>query len=193
MIEQKKKVRKIIIDKRSFLSEEEVKLNSQNIIEKILSLKEFKKSFSIMCYIDFKKEVETREFIRICLDKKKRVSVPVIVSADNGLKMMIASEITSIEDDLEQNKFGIFEPKKEIIKEVKPDEIDLIIVPGLAFDVFKNRLGYGGGFYDRFLENTGLDCLKVGIAYDFQIIDKVPVEEYDKKMNNIITENRIIT
>lgn len=192
MSEQKKQIRKEFLDKRALLREEEIKEKSIKITEKLLDLKEFNQCSSVMCYIDFKNEPATRDFIRTCLNKNIRVSVPVIINTVGRLKKIIASEILSIDNDLKQNSFGILEPLAEKIKEVEPCVIDLIIVPGLAFDVQKNRLGYGAGFYDRFLENTRADCTKIGVAFDFQIINSVPIEEYDKKMSSIITENRII-
>jgi 5-formyltetrahydrofolate cyclo-ligase len=192
MILEKNNIRKTILNKRALLSEAEVEENSRKIIESIYKTDEFISASCIMCYVDFKKEVKTEDFIKLCLSMGKRVAVPVIIKDSVNFKTIIASEIYSFGNDMERNSFGILEPKKEALREVDPSQIDLMIVPGLAFDIYKNRLGFGAGFYDKFLENTKKDCYKLAVAYEMQIIEKVPTEEHDKVMDSIITEKRII-
>jgi 5-formyltetrahydrofolate cyclo-ligase len=88
--------------------------------------------------------------------------------------------------------FGILEPRKESARIFNPEEIDLVIVPGVAFDEHRNRIGFGAGFYDRFLESVRPSCAKIGIAFEFQIYDEVPVEEHDIPLDLVITEKRTI-
>ena len=75
---------------------------------------------------------------------------------------------------------------------VSPDLIDVVIVPGCAFDLHRNRMGYGAGYYDRFLKLISDNCLKVGVAFDFQVMDEIPCDELDIPMDIIITEDKII-
>ena len=84
------------------------------------------------------------------------------------------------------------EPKKKFFRPVSPEDIDLVIVPGIAFDRSGERIGYGMGFYDRFLKKIRKDTSSIGLAYEFQIVDDIPSEETDVKVNKIITEKRVI-
>ena len=93
-------------------------------------------------------------------------------------------------DELEPGYYGILTPKKEFIRYIDPKEIDLIIVPGAAFDRQGYRVGFGGGYYDRFL--TDLNCMKISIAFGLQIVDKVPREGHDLPVDMIITEKETI-
>lgn len=97
-----------------------------------------------------------------------------------------------MDSDLEKGVLGLLEPKKECKRLLNPEDIDLIVVPGIAFDILKNRIGYGAGYYDRFLKTTREDCLKVGVAFELQILDKINTQEHDVPLNAIITEKRVI-
>ncbi|MDP4107760.1 MAG: 5-formyltetrahydrofolate cyclo-ligase, partial [Bacillota bacterium] len=82
--------------------------------------------------------------------------------------------------------------KAEKIRKIQPSKIDLVVVPGVAFDIRRNRIGYGGGYYDRFLKKTSFACFKVGLAFEAQIADEVPIDRYDVPLHMVITENAII-
>ena len=97
-------------------------------------------------------------------------------------------KINSLED-LEENKMGILEPKDNFNK--KPDKIDLMILPGLAFHLNGGRIGYGGRYYDRYLMDRN-EVLKISLCYEVQIIDKIPMEEHDIEYDYLITENRAL-
>ena len=101
---------------------------------------------------------------------------------------MIATKIDSLEN-LVTGKFGIRSVKDPI--KIDPSQIDLIIVPGAGFDRLGNRLGLGGGFYDRFLQKTPR-ALKIALAFQFQIVDKIPVESHDQKIDAIVTSEGVI-
>lgn len=188
--ELKKSLREAVLNKRNQLEKEEVRNKSSLIIDKIYSLPQFSSAGIILCYLDFRNEVQTRRFINSCLKSGKRIAVPLITQL-NGSKTMHACEIINITEDLRTGYYGILEPVKD--RPVPADSIDLAIIPGVAFDKSLNRLGFGKGFYDRFLPNLKKQCLKIGIAFEIQIADFVPVSEYDIKMDMIITEKRIIT
>jgi 5-formyltetrahydrofolate cyclo-ligase len=104
---------------------------------------------------------------------------------------MDAVQITGLDKDLVKNGFGILEPRKEA-EPADIRKIDLILVPGVAFDRLGNRLGHGKGFYDRFLESCN-NAYTIGIAYDFQVFNNIPCELHDKKMDAITTESGVLT
>lgn len=192
MTMEKEELRKEILKKRMNLSDKEVSDKSLKITDSIINLKEYKKSLLIMCYVDFKKEVSTKVLIKQALLTKKRISVPLITGSLGVKNSMIASEILCFEKDLEVGKYGIYEPKSECIKQIEPKEIDFVIVPGVAFDLKRNRIGYGAGYYDRFLRLLRPDCLKVGVAFEEQLIKEVPINEFDVALDMLITNQRII-
>ena len=143
---------------------------------------------TIMAYVDMPKEVKTDIIINTLLNMGKDVAVPVCVPASYEL---IASKILSL-DELKSGHYGILEPKKEYLRPMAPDTFDVILVPGSAFDVYGNRIGHGKGYYDRFLSKVPQETLKIGLAFDYQILPRLPVEHYDIPVNCIITERGII-
>lgn len=184
----KQKLKSEIFEKRKSLSKEEVNLRSEKIKERLYSLAEFKKSKNILTYISFKNEVDTINIIRgLLIKKEKNVLVPYV----DKDKLIQISRINSF-DDLEPKTFGILEPKEDKIKNFDINELDLVIVPGIAFDKNGHRIGYGYGYYDRLLGKLGKNTTKIGLCYDFQLIDKIPEEKHDVPMDIVITEERVI-
>ena len=174
-------IRKAILEKRSKVSVKEVKSLSQKIRTSLFSLKEYKSAKAVMFYVSFNKEVSTREMIKEAL-KTKTVIVPKCVKNE-----IAPYAIKSIEE-LKKGTLGILEPKT---KNIFPKEkIDLIIVPGIAFDKRGFRIGYGKGYYDRFLKN--LKAKKIALAFEFQVIKKVPENEKDVPVDMVVTEKRIV-
>jgi len=159
--------------KRNSLGWAEISHYSKNICDKVQGLTEFQNAKRVMIYLPFRNEVDTGYLI----SSDKQYALPVI---DNDRLL-----ICEYSQDLIKNKYGIFEPRDR--KEVP---VDLIIIPGLAFDMARNRLGYGKGHYDRLLSEMKVPT--VALAYDFQIVDQLPAEEHDIKMDKIVTEKRII-
>jgi 5-formyltetrahydrofolate cyclo-ligase len=188
----KKQIRQEILRLRSSLSDEEVADKSKEIFRKLLEMEIYLNSKIIMCYMDFRNEVATREFIKTSFLKGKRIILPLIDKDGKDKKNIIPCEIKDLDSDLEKGVLGILEPKKECKRLLNPEDIDLIVVPGIAFDILKNRIGYGAGYYDRFLKTTREDCLKVGVAFELQILDKINTQEHDVPLNAIITEKRVI-
>ena len=92
-------------------------------------------------------------------------------------------------DDLKRNEYAILEPKERIINNKK---IDVIILPGSVFDINGNRIGYGKGYYDKYIKSLNYNPLKIGVCYDFQLLDTIPTETHDVKMDIILTESRNI-
>lgn len=128
------------------------------------------KSMVVHCYLPFEEEINIRPLIQKLLDENKRVICPKTLPKGQ----LSHHELLAL-DQIEEGLFSTFHPKTERSYE---GEIDYIIVPGLAFDEKGNRIGYGGGYYDRFLKKQGKSH-KVGLAYPFQIIDNLPIESFD--------------
>jgi 5-formyltetrahydrofolate cyclo-ligase len=100
---------------------------------------------------------------------------------------MRALKINSL-NNLKVSDYGVLEPEDNS-EEVFAKDMNLAIIPGLVFDLKGGRIGYGGGFYDRFFSNTNIDITKIALAYQFQILEELPLEDHDVSINNIITEN----
>ena len=181
----KEELRKEIKEKRRNISKEEQRKKSKEIKEKLFGLREYKNAKTVLFYVSYDGEVFTHDMIKEALNEKK-VVVPISNKDDHSL---ILSELISF-GDLEESSYGILEPKKEKIKEISIDEIDLIIVPGVAFDPKGNRLGHGKGYYDKLLNKT--KTTSVGLCFEFQLVEKIPTESNDKPVDIIITEKRII-
>jgi 5-formyltetrahydrofolate cyclo-ligase len=167
---------------RQNLSKEIINEKSRKIIESLVSLKEYDDALIVMPYISLNIEVDTRKFIKSELIKGKSIVVPFIEGSN--------IQISKLKDfsDLNEGKFGVLEPMK---KEKYDGKIDLVIVPGVAFDLHGGRIGFGKGYYDKFLDRFK-DSLRIALAFEEQIVDNVPVEEHDQPVDMIITEKRVI-
>lgn len=185
----KKSLRQELLQIRSDLTELAVKEYSQHITERVLSLLEYQKASTIMLYLDFRNEVRTEEIIQQALAQGKRVVVPI---TDTKNVRLIPSELRHYPEDLAQGTWGILEPKPECIRPIKPQEIDLVLVPGVGFDRRGNRLGYGGGFYDRFIPLLSPAVKLVALAFEVQLREQVYAQEHDQLMDFVITENETI-
>jgi len=192
MRDQKHIIRKEILRAREALSSAEIERKSTAIIRRLAATKEFLKSGLVMCYMDFRNEVRTAELIKECLAAGKRTAFPLVLDTEGSRREMAAYEVRDVEREMEPGTWGILEPKRNVAREVSPEEIDLVVVPGVVFDLRRYRIGYGAGYYDRFLRRARKDCFKIGIAFELQIVDRVPVEEHDMQLDMIITEDRII-
>lgn len=185
----KTELKEKIFEKRNVLSKEAVKEKSSRIRESVCLLKEFKNSKNILFYVSFNNEVDTHEIIKELLkNNQKRIIIPFVQ------KNKIILQLSELEDfnDLEPKTFGILEPKDDKIKKFDPGNVELVIVPGIAFDRRGHRIGYGLGHYDRFLAGLKKKTKKIALAFDFQIIDKIPEEEHDIAMDIIVTNKEVI-
>lgn len=178
--EEKRILRAEILEKRKNLSEEYIKISDKKICEEVLKLSELRRAETVFCYVSTPEEIDTQELIRKLLKNGKRVAVPRC----EGKGLMRAYEIKSLEE-LQSGAFGIMEPKEECPL-VAPSEIDMAVIPCLACSKDGKRLGYGGGFYDRYLENTKFD--RVILCREKQLLSEIPTDKWDQPMNIIITE-----
>lgn len=162
---------------------------SNSIKEYLLELIFKEKPKAIMLYQDFRQEVMTQAIIEELLKKDFTVLLPKTLVKE---KSLIPYRITDPSKDLIQGAYGIWEPNSERATEFSASQIDMVVIPGVAFDEKGNRLGYGGGFYDRFLPSLKCDALKVALAFELQIVPKVYPQEHDCLMDVILTEKRKI-
>lgn len=183
---KKSELRKKILKEREQLDSQTWQSKSDLIIEKVHELEEFRKAHFIHVYVSMneRKEVSTDPLVEELLASDKNLVVPVTNFEDGTL---IHSLLTD-KNDLKQNKWGVKEP--EIIKEIDVKKLDMIIIPMAAADRYGNRLGYGKGFYDRFLSES--NAFKAGLVFSDFIFSEIPTESFDEKLDAIITENEVI-
>lgn len=174
------------MEKRNLLGHRIIIDKSRLIQQKLFSLPEFLKAKTVMFYISFGSEVDTIEMINSALKSSKTVCVPV---SDFELNEMKAVELNAFEE-LSPNDKGILEPSKGTASEIDSSRIDLIIVPGIAFDEKGNRLGFGAGFYDKFTANCNAKL--IALAFEEQIEKEIPSLCHDQKVHKIITETKVI-
>lgn len=167
------------------LSKNNVHERSQAIVETLLTVPAFFRADTIHTYISSKNnEVDTHDLIRLLLKQKKRVVVPV---ADKATRTLRHSELLSL-SELVGGPYGILEPR--MVRPVPISELQVILVPALAVDRSGNRLGYGAGFYDRFL--AGVPVPTIVPAYDFQLVPAVPTESTDIPVHYVVTEEEVV-
>ena len=177
-------VRKEIRGKAKSYSELEKSRKSGIIKTRLFNEEVFKKAKVVMFYVSLKDEVDTLSMIDETLKAGKRVCVPVVLKKE---KRLMVSEVKDRVDDLESGHFGIYEPKRDRVKEVPLEDIDLVIVPGVAFDDSNARLGRGAGYYDAFLCRLPKKTKTIGLAFDFQIVKSLPKTPRDIPVQKIIT------
>ena len=182
----KKRIRQTVLTRRQALSPSAVEQKSRVIQERVGALSEYISARILHSYVSSKdNEVDTHHLIQEALSQGKRVVVPVTEFAARVLRHV---EIQSLEQ-LRPTRWGLLEPQGDDLQQVDISDIDLVLVPGLAFDRTGCRIGFGGGFYDRFLAEV--KAPKIGLAYDLQIMDHIPSESCDVKMDKIVTERQI--
>ncbi len=157
-----------------------------NITPHIFGIDIYKNASAVFSFVSCGTEIGTRHFIETALRDNKIVAVPLM--RDKG--EMVFIKIGSLAE-LEPNRYGIPEPKYDTDKILTPNKGTLIAVPGLAFDKNGYRLGYGGGYYDRYLKGKEY-MAALGFCYEKQITDSLPYDEYDIAVDGIATERRII-
>ncbi|OIO76045.1 MAG: 5-formyltetrahydrofolate cyclo-ligase [Elusimicrobia bacterium CG1_02_37_114] len=161
---------------------EDLNVKSKQIFKNVEKELCFTESKVVMLFWSMADEVNTHEFIQKW-HTQKTILLPVIQNDILEIK-----KFTGIENMFMESRFGIFQPAGDTYENLH--EIDLIIVPGQAFDYQKNRIGRGKGYYDKLLERNNFT--KAGICFDFQIVDKVPTENFDIKMDLVISEEVVI-
>lgn len=183
-------LRKKILTKRNRLTAEEIETKSLAIQQRLLALEQIRNRQSIFVYVSFRSEVATLSLIDTLIDMGKSVIVPITRVRE---KRLDAIHITNRLTDLEPGYCDIPEPIEElcISRKIAPEEIETILLPGSVFDMRGGRFGYGGGYYDRFLDKVPT-ATRIGLAFDLQIIEKAPLQEHDQLLDFVVTESRVI-
>lgn len=185
--EKKKELRREIRRARAAHSDEEIHKMSLDVLSLLLETQEFQDAEVIYAYMDCKHEVETSDIIRASWKAGKRVAVPRVKGEEMNFFF-----IRSLEEDVEEGYFGIREPyEKNSAADGEEEENILMLMPGVAFDESRHRIGYGGGFYDRYLERHP-KLKTAALAFEFQVKDEVPFEKFDILPDKVVTERRII-
>ncbi len=176
---EKQEIRQIYLAKR--LAVENKTEKSQSIMNKIIAMPSFRKAKTIAVYASLPFEVDTQRLIIEAWAQHKRVVFPKVEGSD-----MSFYQVTSFEELFPNGPFGIREPTSSPKRLVKKTEIDLIIVPGICFDQKKYRVGYGKGFYDRYLK--GCPAYKIGVCFEEQrYAGNIPVSAYDVAMDLVVS------
>jgi len=186
----KEEIRRSIFKKRLSLSKDDIRNKSRQVFLNLAGTVEYRNSQNIMFYVATRSEAQTEEMIKASLKMGKRIFVPIILPECINLA---PSKIFDFDTELEKGKKGIFEPKKEYYRLFPPEKIDLIIIPGVSFDLSGNRIGRGFGYYDNFLRKVRPSAKIIALAFEIQIVKKIPNDKNDIPVHKIITEKRIIT
>ena len=182
-------LRKTIIQKREELGNLKKNEKSIAIAQRLFAMDEFKKSKSVFCFLSTSFEVQTEGIIRESLRLGKQVLVPLLDSGEENLR---AARIPSMDIDFVIGEYGVRQPAPEFRDIVPFSNIDFVVVPGLAFDNFGNRIGYGGGCYDKFFKKITRDVSRVAVSYDFQLFNLVPHSDLDEPVHFLITETKAL-
>ncbi len=184
----KRAIRKEVLKKRDEISPDIKSVKNALIKERLFSLPEFINAKTVFFYASFRSEVETLSMIRESLKMGKRV---VLSRVDKKRHRLMLYEIKDI-SELSPGYMGIPEPSLSGERLVSLDDIKLVIIPGAAFDCSGNRLGYGAGYYDILLSEGKKKIPIIALAYEEQLVDKVPSETHDVKVDMIVTDKRVI-
>ncbi|MBM4071089.1 MAG: 5-formyltetrahydrofolate cyclo-ligase [Planctomycetes bacterium] len=162
---------------------------SRRICQTFMSLPEYRAADTVMFYVDVRSEVRTRDSLPDALASGKRIVVPYCV--DKELELFLLSDMA----ELAIGMYKILEPRKELRdlpdKKVKPEQLDLVMVPGVAFDRGGGRMGHGFGYYDKLLQHARPDAPLVALAFECQLFPAIPTQDHDVYMDKIITEQAV--
>ncbi len=187
--DERQRLRKQILGARDLLSASERHEKSSSAMQHFWNFPEMKHWSTLFIYVNFRSELETLELIGRCLSQGKRVAVPLV---DASTVSMIPLLIEDPEKDLVPGYYGIPEPDPQKSLRISAREIDAAVIPGSVFDIHGGRLGYGGGYYDRFLVNDAPQAKRIGLAFEMQVVESVPVQPHDQPLDILVTEKRIV-
>jgi 5-formyltetrahydrofolate cyclo-ligase len=185
MKERKEKLRQEIKNVRQNLTEAERNKKNETIQTALAQIPEFKAAKTVLAYVSTPEEVDTHNLIKGQIGKKKIV-IPCVVPSENSLRL---SQLNHW-NDLTPGAYNILELPPEKQDLINETQIDLIIVPGIAFDSQGNRIGYGKGYYDRLLKR--INAPTIALAYDCQIVKNISPEDHDHPIDTILTETRVL-
>ncbi|MBI4394598.1 MAG: 5-formyltetrahydrofolate cyclo-ligase [Candidatus Omnitrophica bacterium] len=184
IVQDKEKFRQAVLAQLKCQSQDLRRRRSDLILEKLKRRSEFRKSLVTMFYVSTSDEVDTKSLLLEMLREGKEVVVPYI---DRKIDSLIAVQIQNAEEDLRPGTYGILEPRHDLVRPFDLNRLDLVLVPGIAFDRRGHRLGRGKGYYDRFLKMLPSHVKCFGLAFDFQVFKSVPTEDWDISVDRVIT------
>ncbi len=182
--EEKKRLRKAMKAERLALAKDDWQGRSARIVENVLALEKVQRARVVHAFIpdEHRHEVNLIPLLEWIMSNQKKLLVPVVEGNE-----LISVELTSFHH-LEKNSFGVREPVMRVSSSLE-SEIDLVLVPLLAVDAKGNRLGYGKGYYDRFFKRLNSQAFKLGVAFEFQVLNHVPATESDVRLDAVVTES----
>ncbi|MFQ5969243.1 MAG: 5-formyltetrahydrofolate cyclo-ligase [Nitrososphaerales archaeon] len=183
MYSSKKALRETMLKTRDSFSKKILDKMSEMIQDRVLNMNEFVGAKTVAAYCSIGSEVKTSKILTMVLQMKKKLALPKV----NDDTEIVLVAVQNLQNELEVGNYNIMEPKNHC---VKINKIDLVLVPGIAWDEHGHRLGYSKGYYDRYL--AGQQTTSVGLAYDFQLLEDIPHGKNDFRVNLIVTEKRII-
>ena len=182
--EEKKGLRKAVRAKLEALSAIDKACAARQVMEKLSQLDQWKRADIVFAFVSMPDEIDTIHILRTALEAGKKVVLPKVAGEN-----LIFYEISNLEQDIAPGAFGILEPVPGL-RQVRPEDLTglscVVLVPGVAFDKENFRLGRGKGFYDRFFASAGNSVYKIGIGYSFQLVEEVPREPHDQKLDAVI-------
>lgn len=187
LITKKKKLRREMIAQRVQLTPECQQEEAARMCRKIVDHLAFKQSKTILFYMPFRGEADVRPAIEAAWKQGKRVALPRVDKGEKNMTLWLIDNFLQ----LEKGAYGILEPKKREVAGITPAELDLVIVPGVAFDLDGYRIGYGGGYYDRFFAKWR-SVVRLGVGYSFQVVPTVYPEDHDQPLHGLITSEQVI-
>lgn len=184
-------LRKKILLRRDALTPAEQHIHGLKIMDYIVKMEQFQSADTIFMYVSFRSEVQTIPLIKYILKCGKKLVLPVTLLEKKDLLPVV---ITDPERELAPGYCSIPEPMESIRKKqsLAPDTIDLIFLPGSVFDERGGRMGYGGGFYDRFVSQRAPQALRIGLAHEVQMVQEAPLQCHDELLDYIVTEERLV-
>jgi 5-formyltetrahydrofolate cyclo-ligase len=185
----KQELRRRVLAARRRLSAEEIAATSKSIQSRLGLLPPFENAAVVLFYSSLPEEVQTYGMIELALAAGKRTAVPIVQEETHRLA---AIEVTTAAFKRRAGAFGIFEPDEGRDCPLPLELVDMVVVPGVAFDDRGGRLGFGGGYYDRLLARCRLVTTFVGLALTCQLVGQVPLKAHDILMDYVITEQRIV-
>jgi 5-formyltetrahydrofolate cyclo-ligase len=174
---------------RRKLSEAERLARSRRVWERVTALSSYQHARVVLGYMAFDDEVLTDGLMQHAMASGKQIVLPMVLSDRQGMALYV---IEDLERDVATGYRGTLEPQPPRAHAVAPESLDLVLIPGVAFDLRGGRLGFGAGFYDRFLSRLPSDIPTLGLAFDFQVIPRLPLQPHDMLLNAIVTESRVI-
>jgi len=183
----KKQLRAQLRAQRRSVPDLEIREKSRAVAEWVIGSKEFDRAGTVALYRACFGEVDTDDIFNAAKSAGKSLLYPHTDKANTALRFGVVGSL----DRMEPGEWGIPEPPRGT-QWIPVERIDLLVMPGVAFDRLGGRLGMGGGYYDRVLAKFSEGVVRMGIAYDFQVVDSVPMDENDKRVDCLVTETGIL-